>query len=366
MIETTTVGIIGCGNISQAYFKGCQLFPFLKIKACADLKEEVAKEKAQENDCKSMTVDALLNDPDIEIVINLTVPSAHAEVSMMALNAGKHVHLEKPLAVDLIDAKRILDVAQQKSLRVGCAPDTFLGAGQQTARKIVDDGWIGKPLSGSIFMMGRGPESWHPNPAFFYQKGGGPMLDMGPYYMTALINLLGPVKTVIANTTRGYEKRLATCKPFFGTMLDVDVPTHNTGIIIFQSGAVISATISFDVYAHSHAPIELYGTEGSIQVPDPNGFGGDINVFRVPPGEWNRVGFTHRYHENCRGIGVADMAQAIRTERPHRCSGTLAYHALEVMHAFEQSSTKSMPVDIESTCERPHALPTGIAVGMLE
>ena len=226
----------------------------------------------------------------MDLVINLTIPEVHAKVSLDALKAGKHVYSEKPLAVSLDDGKAIMDMAKKKGKLVGCAPDTFLGAGLQTCRKLVDDGWIGKVTGGTAFLMSGGAEGWHPNPAFFYQVGAGPMFDMGPYYITALVHLLGPVKRVSAITSRAHEERIATCKEQFGKKLKVDVPTHCSGSLEFHSGATISMTISFDVKAHGHSPIELYGTEGSVKVPDPNTFGGPISVFTPTGGDWEAPG----------------------------------------------------------------------------
>ena len=359
-------GIIGCGNISQAYFNGGKMFRILDVKACADLNLEVARKKAGENGVTAMSVDELLSDPEIELVINLTIPAVHAAVSLQALAAGKHVHSEKPLAIDLAEAQKVIQVAQEKRLRVGCAPDTFLGAGLQTSRKLMDDGWIGRPLSGTIFMMGRGPEGWHPNPAFFYQKGGGPMFDMGPYYITALVHLLGPVKSVTGMAVKGFAQRRATSKERFGELLPVDVPTHNAGVIEFQSGAIITATISFDVHAHGHAPIEIYGATGSLKVPDPNGFGGDVQVWTAAAREWKSVGFTHGYKENSRGIGAADLAYGVRTGRAHRASGELALHVLEVMCAFETSMQTQARVAVATTCVQPAPLPLGLVDGLLD
>lgn len=366
MHKPMQVGIIGCGNISAAYFKGCDIFHIIKVKGCADVNMEAAKAKAEEFGCQAMTVDELLADKDIELVINLTIPAVHAEVSLKALEAGKHVHCEKPLAVDLADGRKVIETAKAKGLRVGCAPDTFMGAGLQTSRKIIDDGWIGNPLSGTVFMMCRGPEGWHPNPAFFYQKGGGPMFDMGPYYITALIHLLGPVRSVTAVTSKGFSKRLATCKEHFGEWLPVDVPTHNAGIIEFHNGALITAMISFDVHSHYHHNIELYGTHGSMQIPDPNTFGGEVKVFRPEATEWKAVPYSHGYSVNSRSIGAADLAYGVRTGRAHRCSGELAYHALEVMHSFEKSSLAGAKVMLESTCVQPSALPLGLVGGLLD
>jgi len=299
-------------------------------------------------------------------VINLTIPAAHAAVSLAALQAGKHVHCEKPLAVSLEDGKAVIDLAAKKGLLVGCAPDTFLGAGLQTCRKIVDDGWLGKIVSGTAFMMSRGPESWHPNPAFFYQIGAGPMFDMGPYYMTALVHLLGPVKRVAAITSRAFETRIATCQAKFGEMLPVEVPTHCSGSLQFHSGATVSVTISFDVHRHGHSPIEIYGTEGSMRVPDPNTFGGPIEVFTPTTGEWKPQAFSHPYADNMRSIGAADLAYAILGKRQHRASGDLAYHVLEVMHAFEKSSESGKHVMIQSKPQQPKAFPLGLIEGRLD
>lgn len=361
------VGIIGCGNISQAYFNGARLFEVLEIVACADLHSEAARVKASENNCLAQSVDELLANPDVDLVINLTIPSAHAEISLAALAAGKHVHCEKPLAVHLEDARKVLELAEQKGLLVGCAPDTFLGAGLQTSRKLLEEGWIGRPVGGTAFLMSRGPESWHPNPAFFYEIGGGPMFDMGPYYITALIHLLGPVKEVCAVTSRAFEQRLATCKEQFGRLLPVEVPTHNSGTLVFHSGAVVTMTISFDVYQHGHSPIEIYGTEGSLKVPDPNTFGGPVEMWTAASGEWSAQALSHPYKENSRSIGAADMAYAILSggTRQHRSSGALAYHALEVMHAFEKSSTDRKTVTIASHPPQPEPLPLGLVKGRL-
>jgi len=366
MKKTIGIGIIGCGNISQAYFKGANAFEVLKVVSCADINMETARAKAEENGCKAQTVKALLANKDVDLVINLTIPAVHAEVSLAALKAGKHVHSEKPLAVKLEDGKAIMDLAKEKGLLVGCAPDTFLGAGLQTCRKLVDDGWIGRVVSGTVFMMSSGPESWHPNPFFFYQTGAGPMFDMGPYYITALVHLLGPVKRVSAITSRAFEERIATCKEHFGAKIPVDVPTHYSGALEFHSGATITATISFDVHRHGHSPIELYGTEGSLKVPDPNTFGGPVEMFTHAQGDWQKQALSHPYADNMRGIGAADMAYAILGKRKHRASGALAYHALEVMHAFEKSSTAGEHVMIKSKPEQPAALPLGLIRGRLD
>jgi len=365
MTDTFGVGIIGCGNIVQAYFNGCAMFPILRMVACADLRRDAAQEAAARNGITACTVDELLADPEIDIVLNLTVPGAHAAVSLRALDAGKHVHGEKPLATTLEDGQRVLETAKAKGLRVGCAPDTFLGAGLQTCRKVLDDGRIGRVLSGTAFMLGWGPEGWHPNPAFFYQRGGGPMLDMGPYYLTALVHLLGPVEAVSAMAVKSFDERIAGCKEHFGERLPVEVPTHNSGTLRFRSGAVVTVGISFDVRRHTHTPLEIYGAEGSLIVPDPNTFGGPVRLFQLGKDDWQDVELTHRYPTNSRGIGVADLAHAIRDGRPHRCAAELAYHVLDVMLSFEQSSREGRTVMLDSTCEQPAPFPADLPAGVL-
>lgn len=360
------IGIIGCGNISQAYFDASKKFEILEVVACADINASVARVKAKENGVKAMTVKNLLANKDVDLVINLTIPAVHAEVSLAALKAGKHVHCEKPLAVSLEDGKAVIDYAAKKGLRVGCAPDTFLGAGLQTSRKIIDDGWIGRPIGGTAFMMSRGPESWHPNPSFFYEKGAGPMFDMGPYYLTALVHLLGPVAKVSAITTKAFDTRIATCEAQFGKELAVEIPTHSSGTLEFVNGAVISMTISFDVHQHGHSPIEIYGTEGSLHVPDPNTFGGPVKLWTPGSKGMKDMAFSHLYSENMRSIGAADMAYGILSGRPHRCNGDLAYHVLECMHSFEKSSTSGRQVKIQSRPEQPTALPLGLIKGRLD
>lgn len=359
--EQIRVGIIGCGKISQAYFNGAKAFDVLDIVACADLNEAVAQAKAEENGCQALSIEALLAHPDIQLVINLTIPAAHAAVSRDVLNAGKHVYCEKPLTVELEDARELLTLAESKGLRIGCAPDTFFGSGPQTSREIVDSGQLGRVTSGTAFMLSAGPESWHPNPGFYYLKGGGPVFDMAPYYITALVNCLGPVKSVSAVTSRGRLERMATCQERNGEVLPVKVNTHASGTLLFHSGAVITAVFSFDVVAADHSPIQLYGTEGSIKVPDPNTFGGPVSSFVRGDEAWTEHSLTRPYVDNTRGIGVADMAQAILTGRPHRASGTLGLHVLEVMHAFDQSSETGTAIKIQSQPERPAALPeTGL------
>lgn len=276
------VGIIGCGNISDIYLKNCtQVFDNLEVVSCADLIRERAEQKAEEYNIKACSVEELLSDPEIEIVINLTIPKAHAEVCLAALEAGKHVYVEKPLAITREDGKEILETAKEKGLLVGGAPDTFLGAGLQTCRKLIEDGWIGQPIGATAFMVNHGHESWHPDPEFYYKVGGGPMFDMGPYYLTALISLMGPIKRVTGSARITFPERLITSEPKYGTKISVDVPTHVAGIMDFESGAIGTILTSFDVWGSQLPRIEVYGTTGSMIVPDPNTFGGPVLIKRA-------------------------------------------------------------------------------------
>ncbi len=364
MSRRMKVGVIGCGNISGAYFNASRTFENIQITACADLKTEAAKAKAEEFGVKPLSVDQILSDKSIDIILNLTIPQAHAEINLRALEAGKHVHCEKPFAIELKDGKKVLDLAKKKKLYTGCAPDTFLGGGNQTCRKLIDDNWIGKPVAGTAFMLCPGHESWHPNPAFYYLKGGGPLFDMGPYYITALVNMLGPVKRVCASAGRAHDSRVATAETTKGTVLPVQVSTHLAGVIDFHCGAIITVVMSFDVLKHTHSNIEIYGTAGSIVVPDPNTFSGPVRV-STNRRDWTEAPLSHVYTDNMRSIGVADMADAIARRKPNRCSGELAYHVLEVMHAFEKSSQSNKHVLVESRCAQPEALPVGLSEGKM-
>ena len=360
------VGVIGTGNISSIYLQQMtEVFDAIEVVACADLKRPVAKAQAEAYGVpKVCTVRQLLADSTIDIVVNLTIPDAHYSVAKAAVEAGKSVHGEKPFTIARKEGKEVLSLAKKKGVLVGSAPDTFLGAGIQTCRKLIDDGWIGSPIGFTAFMMCHGHETWHPSPEFYYKVGGGPMFDMGPYYITALVSLLGPVKRVAGSTTMSFPERLITSQPLFGTRVEVEVPTHVNGILDFASGATGTIITSFDVWAAQHPPIEIYGTEGTLWVPDPNGFGGPVRVMRAG-GEVMEVPLTHRYPENSRGIGVADMAEALLEGRDNRCNGKLAYHVLDVMHAVHDASDKGESVQMRSTCARPEPMPMNPAPGKL-
>ena len=364
----TRIGVIGCGNISGIYLKNChQFFRNLEVVACADMAREKAEACAKEYGvAQVLSVDELIASPDVDIVLNLTVPKAHADIALAALQAGKHVHCEKPLAIGLEAGRKVVETARRRKLRVGCAPDTFLGAGLQTCRKLIDDGWIGKPVAASAFMLGSGPENWHPNPEFFYGVGGGPMLDMGPYYLTALVNLIGPIKRVTGSTRITFPTRFISSQPKYGKIVKVETPTHLAGVMDFANGAIGIIVTSFDVWGHYLPRIEIYGSEGSMLVPDPNTYGGEIKVRRQDAKEWQTVPHAFIYGENSRGIGVADMASAIISKRPHRANGDLAYHVLDVMLAFQDASDSGRHVEIKSTCPRPAPLPLGLRPGEVD
>ncbi len=365
-MKKTRIGIIGCGMISNAYINAAKRFHAIEIAGCADLKPEVAKKKAEEHEnlFPAKSIKELLADPSIEVVINLTPPKAHSEVDEQILKAGKHCYSEKPFGVDQADADKVVALAKKKKLRIGCAPDTFLGGGQQTCRKMIDDGWIGKPIAGTAIVMGRGPEKW-PHAPFFYDYGAGPMLDLGPYYVTALVNLLGPAKSVTAVTTKGSDTRVGGPETV-PHVYPINVNTHQTGVIEFQNGAVVTVIASFEVYKHGHAPIEIYGSQGTLQVPDPNTFGGPVRVFRNGYENWVDVPLSHGYTANSRSIGAVDMVYALKSGRPHRASGELAYHVLEVMLAFDKSSKEGGKVELKTTCQRPAPLPLGLEDGELD
>jgi predicted dehydrogenase len=299
-------------------------------------------------------------------VANLTIPKVHYEINLAALQSGKSVHCEKPLAVKPQEGRHLLEVARARGLRIGCAPDTFLGAGLQTCRKLIDDGWIGEPVAATAFMTCHGHESWHPDPEFYYKVGGGPMFDMGPYYLTALVNLMGPIQRITGSARVTFPERTITSQPKFGTKITVDTPTHVAGVMDFVNGAVGTIIMTFDVWAAQLPRIEIYGTAGSLSVPDPNGFGGPVLIKRAGASDWSEVPLSHGYAKQNRGIGIADMAYALRSGRPHRASGDLAYHVLDAMQAFLDASQAGKHITLTSACPRPAPLPLGLREGTLD
>lgn len=354
------IGVVGVGNISGIYFTNLARYASTEVVAVADLDLDRARSVAEKNGVgKVLTPDALLSDPEVDLVLNLTVPKVHAEVALRAVQAGKHVYSEKPLAVDRESARSVIEAARASGVRIGCAPDTFLGGGIQSCRKLIDDGAIGEPVAVNAFMIGRGHESWHPSPEFYYEIGGGPMLDMGPYYLTALVNLLGPIRRLTGSARATFPTRTITSQPKHGKVIPVETPTHLVGIYDFENGAVGQLTTSFDVYPNALPSITIYGTEGTLIVPDPNGFGGEIYLKREGESDFTLVPLTHGHAENARGIGVLDMAHAIRENRPHRASGDLAYHVLDAMLGVADASVSGRHLELTSQVERPAAL--GIA-----
>jgi len=364
-VKKTAIGIVGCGNISGIYFANCKSFEVLKIKSCTDLIASRSEAKAKEHGCLAVSGREILADPEIEIIVNLTPPKVHYEVAMAAVKAGKSVHNEKPLTITRAQAARLLSEAKKRKVRVGGAPDTFLGGGIQTCKKLVDDGWIGKPIGATAFMMCHGHESWHPDPEFYYKVGGGPMFDMGPYYLTAMIALMGPVRRAAGMTRVTFPKRTITSAPKNGTQIVVDVPTHVSGLLEFHNGAICSIITSFDVWGSELPRIEIYGTTGSLSVPDPNCFGGPVKLLR-PGSGWTEMPLTHGYAENSRGIAVADMAYGLRSSRPHRASGALANHVLDIMHAIHDAAKAGRTVTLASRCEAPAPLPMDLRRGTLD
>lgn len=367
MPRQVKVGLIGCGSISEAYFAGCKRYDILQLTACADLDFARAQAKAEKHGVRACTVDDLLADPEIEIVINLTIPQAHAPLNERILRAGKHAYVEKPFALDAAQSRRVIALAKKRRLLVGSAPDTFLGGGIQTARQLLDDGVIGKPVAATAMMTCPGHESWHPAPEFYYKKGGGPMFDMGPYYVTALVNLLGPVRRVSGTTRKSFPDRLITSQPLAGKRVKVEVPTHYSGTMDFASGTVATIIMSFDTWPVPDQPcIVIYGSEGTMIVPDPNRFDGPVKVRRAKEANFTEMPHTHS-DERLRGTGVADMAYSIlRRKRRHRCSGELAHHVVEVMSAFEKASTAGRYVKLTSTVARPAILPQQLPPNVLD
>lgn len=364
------VGLIGCGAISPVYINNAKGFESMRIVACADQQMERAKARAAAYGIpRTCGVLELIHDPGVEVVLNLTTPDAHAEVAMMSVHAGKSVYNEKPLTIRRREARRVLELAQREGLSVGCAPDTFMGAGLQACRGVIDEGGIGMPLAATAFMMYSGPEKWHADPAFYFKHGAGPLFDMGPYYITALVSLLGPVVRVTAAARKSFPTRTITSQPRHGETIEVEVATHVSGSLEFESGAIATMVMSFDVWHHSMPPFEIHGSEGSMQVPDPNTYGGPVRVRRHDEKEWREVSLSPTLRaDNARGIGLDDLCLCLRggsrrtkAKRP-RASWALAYHVLEVMHGLVDSAEGGAHVSIESRVQRPERM-QGTATG---
>ncbi|MFD3520156.1 Gfo/Idh/MocA family protein [Streptomyces sp. NPDC058653] len=354
MGEPLRIGVVGAGKISGAYLATLRDLPSVRLTAVTDLDLSRASgvaEQAGADVAVAESVAALVARDDVDAVLNLTIPAAHAEVALAALGAGKHVYGEKPLAADRQEADAVLTAAREAGLRVGCAPDTVLGTGTQTARKAVDDGLIGTPVAATAFMTGAGHERWHPDPEFYYRPGGGPLLDMGPYYLSALVHLLGPVVRVTGASSRPRERRTIGSGPRAGQTFPVEVDTHVTGVLEHAGGALSTLVMSFDVHAARLPRIEAHGTEASLSVPDPNNFDGAVEI-NTGSG-WETLPPSAGHPGAGRGVGLDDLADALSEGRPHRASAELAAHVLDTMLTLMDAAEQGRALPITSTCERP-------------
>ncbi|SEW45688.1 Predicted dehydrogenase [Cognatiyoonia koreensis] len=367
------VGIIGCGNISSAYLRLGPLFKALDMRAVADINMDAAKARASEFGVRADTVEDLLTADDIDVIVNLTIPAVHYEVTKRILESGKHAYTEKPIVLTLAEGEDLRRIATEKGLRVGSAPDTFLGGVHQQARAMLDEGKIGRVIGGTCHVMGHGMEAWHPNPDFFYQPGAGPILDIGPYYVTNLIQLLGPVKSVVSLATTTFAERTIGNGDRFGEKVPVDTPTNIHALLEFVNGATITLGASWDVWVHKHGHMELYGEDGTLFVPDPNFFGGALEIGDKDKVISDVAGWDHPFgrvnddegRANYRCAGLADMATAIAENRPHRCNIDLAVHAVDVMTSILKAGEERRFVEMATTCERPAALSPAEAGALL-
>lgn len=350
------VAVVGAGNISKQYLDNLTAFPDVKVLVVADLFEEAAKARAAEYGIpKWGGVDAALSHPDVEIIVNLTIPAAHVEVATAAVKAGKHVWTEKPFSLDRESGIGLLKTADAAGIRLGCAPDTFLGAGLQTARRIIERGDIGIPLTAMTTFQTPGPESWHPSPEFLFQRGAGPLFDMGPYYLTTLIQTFGSIRKVAAVGSKAKDVRVIGAGPKAGQEFTVEVPTHVSAMAQFESGASSHSVFSFESPRQRMGFVEISGTEATLSLPDPNNFDGDVKLWRAGEEDWSSIPATGP--ANGRGMGVLDMARSLRAGVPHRATGNLAYHVLDSMVSITESMESGTFVDVASTAPVSPALP---------
>jgi predicted dehydrogenase len=361
------VGLIGCGTISHVYLENMRMSPHVEVIACGDDPPDRAHERAREHGVgRAGSREEVLRDPDVDLVVNLTVPRLHAYVTMAALGYGKHVWSEKPLAVSRTEGEEILREARRRRLEVGCAPDTFLGAGLQTCRRLIDQGLIGQPLAASAFFMTAGPETWHHHPAFFFQPGAGPLFDVGPYYVTALVSLLGPVRRVTASGKVLFPQRTVQRGPKRGEPITVLTDTYVAGVLEFEEGAISTLVTIFGVWGGDLPLAQVYGSEGVLSLPDPNTFGGPVRARVHADGHgWRELPLEYQHTggcRDCRGLGIAEMALAIRAGQSPRASGELAFHVVDVMQGMAESAREGRHMDVRSTCPRPQPLPVGTSL----
>ena len=363
------VGLVGCGMIRNPYLRACEESKWLDLVACADLIQERAKEACKDYEDNgwgkpvACSYDEMLASGDIDLVMNITNPKAHFSLNLRALEAGKHVHAEKPLCVTRKEGRQLVAAAKANNVRLSCAPDTFLGTGHQTARALIDSGAIGEPTAVALFFCGGGPDGYHQDPEFFFEEGGGPMFDVGVYILTDTIHLLGPVKRVSGMTKKTWEERTILSEKKRGQKMPVLIPTHCTASLEFESGVLGTMVTSFDMKGGHHLPnIEVYGTEGTIRVPDPNQFGNKPLLMRTEERDkgWQEIDATHGYSGNSRGIGGADLSAAVQNDRPHRAGIDLAYHVLDVGLSVYDSANSGSTVEVESTPAQPQAMPDGV------
>jgi Predicted dehydrogenases and related proteins len=388
-MEKTNIGVIGCGVIANVYLNNIKKFyKHLKVVACADIFAEKAKAMAQKYDIETVyTVAEILMAKEVDIILNLTIPAVHYELNKKAILNKKNIYCEKPLALKVKDAIELKELARENGVMLGCAPDTFMGTALQTCRRLIDEGWIGTPIGATANMVNHGPETWHPAPDFFYQEGGGPLLDMGPYYITALVSLLGPVARAGCFMTKGFAKRKIYSQPRCGEEILTEVPTHYAGLLRFENEVVANITMSFDGWLTNLPKLEIYGTKGTLVIPDPNHFGGEIKLVRAEelieevegfsnedaigklsrPEMWQKYKvMPHLYRQpdsNMRGLGLADMASALKLKRQNRASADMACHVTEVLEALNYDGEFQA---MQTTCTRPELIPIGLDVGQFD
>jgi predicted dehydrogenase len=376
-LDPVVTAVIGCGNISSIYLENAAKWDILDLKACGNRTLSRAQRQAEKYHVpQALPIADVLADPQIELIINLTTPEVHAEIGLAALRAGKSVYNEKPLAIGRGDGRLLLAEAAARGLRVGCAPDTFLGGGLQTCRQLIDAGEIGTPVAATGLMFIQGPEAWHPDPGFLYQVGAGPLFDIGPYYLTALVSLLGPIRRVTGSARTTFPERTIGSGPKQGQTIPVETPTHVASVLDFASGPVATLVTSFDVAVSAGAALNLHdvggalleiqGTTGTLSMPDPNTFGGPVRIRRLGETDWREIPLTHAHTGNERCLGVADLAYALRAGRPHRANGEMAYHVLDAMHGVLEASRRGQHIELTSTCDRPAPLPAGLPEYQLE